>query len=323
MKRSFSILGVVVALVFGFAAADSPAQNYPNKTIKLVVAYAPGGGTDNVARILSQKLAERLGEAVTVENKPGANGIIGAEYVAKSAPDGYTLLVGSDSEMVLNVGLYDRLPYDPVKDFAPITVLSSNPLVFAVHPTFSGTSMKELIAMAKAKPGKLFYSAGATVFQVATELLKKQQGVDIVYVPFKGVGPAITAILAGEVPIATVSIGPVLAHVRAGKLRALAITSPKRSALLPDVPTMAEAGMGNFEMVPWTGLFAPAGTPGAIVDKLHSEVVTVLKQGDVVTRYAALGLSAGGMPPTETAALLKSDVIEKSKLLKELKIHSQ
>lgn len=323
MKTAIRILGIVAACGIALAAGEAAAQSYPSKPVKLVVAYAPGGGTDNVARILSPKLAERLGEAVTVENKPGANGIIGAEYVAKSAPDGYTLLVGSDSEMVLNVGLYDRLSYDPVKDFTTVTVVSSTALVFAVHPTFSGTSMKDLIASAKANPGKLFYSAGATVFQVATELLKQQQGVDIVYVPFKGVGPAITAILAGEVPIATVSIGPVLAHVRAGKLRALAITSPKRSALLPDVPTMAEAGMGNLEMVPWTGLFAPAGTPSAIVDRLRSEVVTVLKQADVLTRYAALGLSPGGMPPAETAALLKSDVAQKSKLLRELKIRAQ
>lgn len=322
MQRVIRILSIIAACAFPLAAGESMAQSYPSKPVRLVVAYVPGGGTDNVARILSHKLAERLGQPVTVENKPGANGIIGAEYVAKSAPDGYTFLVGTDSEMVLNIGLYDRLPYDSVKDFVPVTVVSSNPLVFAVHPSFSATSMKELIALAKAKPGGLFYSAGATVFQIATELLKKQQGVDIVYVPFKGTGPAITAAIAGEVPIATVSIGPVMAHLRAGKLRGLAITSPKRSILLPDIPTMAESGMGNFEMVPWTGVYAPAGTPSAIVDKLHSEIVTILKQDDVLARYAALGLSAGGMPPTETAALLKADVAKWSKAIKELKIRA-
>jgi tripartite-type tricarboxylate transporter receptor subunit TctC len=321
MKTVFRFFAAFAVLTL--AAGGSMAQSYPSKPVRLVVAYAPGGGTDNVARILSQKLAERIGQAFTVENKPGANGIIGAEYVSKAAPDGYTLLVGTDSEMVLNTGLYDRLPYDPVKDFSPITVTSSNPLVFVVHPTFQGKSMKELIAMAKAKPGGLFYSAGATVFQVATELLKKQQGVDIVYVAFKGTGPAITAALAGEVPMSTVSIGPVLSHLRAGKLRGLAITSPKRSPLLPEIPTMAEAGMGNFEVVPWTGLYAPAGTPAAIISKMHNEMVEVLKQDDVLKRYAALGLTPGGIPSAETAALLKSDVAKWSKLLKELGIRAQ
>ncbi|MBI2959237.1 MAG: tripartite tricarboxylate transporter substrate binding protein [Betaproteobacteria bacterium] len=323
MKTAFRVLSMFAAAALVLGAGGSMAQTYPNKPIRLVVAYAPGGGTDNVARILSQKLAERMGQPVTVENKPGANGIIGSEYTAKSAPDGYTLQVGTDSEMVLNVGLYERLPYDPLKDFVPVTVVSSNPLVFAVHPTFQAKSMKELIAMARTKPGGLFYSAGATVFQVATELLKKQQSVDIVYVAFKGTGPAITAALAGEVPIATVSIGPVLSHLRAGKLRGLAITSPKRSPLLPEIPTMAEAGMGNFEVVPWTGLYAPAGTPAAIVEKLNSEVAVVLKQEDVLKRYAALGLTPGGIPSAEAAALLKSDVAKWSKLLKELGIRAQ
>lgn len=321
MKTVLRILGAFAALAL--AAGGSIAQSYPSKPVRLVVAYSPGGGTDNVARILSQKLADRMGQAFTVENKPGANGIIGTEYTAKAAPDGYTLQVGTDSEMVLNVGLYESLPYDPLKDFVPVTVVSSNPLVFAVHPSFSGKSMQELISMAKAKPGSLFYSAGATVFQVATELLKKQQGVDIVYVPFKGTGPAITAAIAGEVQIATVSTGPVMSHLRAGKLRGLAVTSPKRSPLLPELPTMAEAGMGNFEVVPWTGLYAPAGTPAAIVEKLNVEVAAILKQEDVLKRYAALGLTPGGIPSAETAALLKSDVAKWTKLLKELGIRAQ
>ena len=323
MKTAFRLLGMLAAFLLTLGAGESAAQAYPGKPVRLVVGYAPGGGTDNVARILSQKLAERLGQAVTVENKPGANGIIGVEYVAKSAPDGYTLLVGANSEMALNAGLYDRLPYDPAKDFVPVTVVSSNPLVFAVHPSLPVTSMKELIALAKEKPGKLFYSAGAPVFQVATELLKKQTGVDIVYVPFKGTGPAITAAIAGEVPIATVSIGPVMQQLRAGKLRALAITSPKRSVLLPDVPTMAEAGMGNFELVPWTGLYAPAGTPAAVIERLHGEVSAILKLDDVLGRYAALGLTAGGMTSAETQALLKSDLATWTKLMRELNIRAQ
>jgi len=323
MKTVIRILGIFTACAIALAAGESMAQSYPSKPVRLVVGYAPGGGTDNVARILSQKLAERLGQAVNVENKPGANAIIGTEYVAKSTPDGYTLLVGTDSEMVLNVGLYDHLPYDPAKDFVPVTVVSSNPLVFAVHPSFPATSMKELIALAKEKPGKLFSSAAAPVFQVATELLKKQAGVDIVYVPFKGTGPAITAAIAGEVPIATVSIGPVMAQLRAGKLRALAITSSKRSVLLPGVPTMAEAGMGNFEMVPWTGLYAPAGTPAAVIERLHSEVSAILKLDDVLGRYAALGLTAGGMPSSETADLLKADLSKWTKLMREMKIRAQ
>lgn len=321
MKITFRILGLFAALIL--AQGEAAAQSYPSKPIKLVVAYAPGGGTDTLARILGPRLSERLGQPVTVENKPGANAFIGAEYAAKSAPDGHTLLVGSDSEMVFNSGLYERLPYDSEKDFVPVIRISSQPLVFSVHPSLGVNSLKELLDLARAKPGGLFYSAGAPVFQVATELLKKQTGVDMVFVPFKGTGPALNAAIAGETPVATLPQASALAQLRAGKLRALAITSLKRSALLPDVPTVAESGVPNFEVVPWTGLFAPAGTPAAIVDRLYSEMALILKRDDVQARFTSLGLNISGMPPAELAALLKADVAKWRSLLRGLNIRAE
>ena len=318
MKIAHRVLGLLAAFALALAQGEAAAQSYPSKTIKLVVAYAPGGGTDTLARILGPRLSERVGQPVTVENKPGANAFIGAEYAAKSAPDGYTLLVGSDSEMVFNAGLYERLPYDSEKDFAPIIRISSQPLVFSVHPSLGVNSLKELLDLARAKPGALFYSAGAPVFQVATELLKKQTGVDIVFVPFKGTGPALNAAIAGETPVAILPQASALAQ-----LRALAITSLKRSALLPDVPTVAESGVPNFEVVPWTGMFAPAGTPPAIIDRLYSELALILKRDDVQARFTSLGLNISGMPPAELSALLKADVAKWRGLMRGLNIRGE
>ena len=323
MNIGLKVLGLLATLGLSVACGQAAAQNYPSKPIHLVVGYPPGGGTDNIARIIGQKLGERLGQAVIVDNKPGANAIIGVEYVAKAAPDGYTLLVGADGEMVFNQGLYDRLPYDTLKDFIPVISLSSNPLVFAVHPSVPVTSIKELIALAKAKPGQLFYSSGAPPFQVAMELFKKQTGADIQFIPYKGGGPSVTAAVAGEVSMVVVAIGPVLGQLRAGKLRALAVTSPKRYSIMPEIPTMAEAGIPNFEVAPITGLFAPVGTPKPIVDKLYSELAAILKMEDVRARFASLGVDAGGLSATEFAPVLKANIDKWTKATRDAHIKAE
>jgi len=322
MKPAFRRIGLLLALALAFAADMANSQSFPNKPIRFVTGNAAGGGTDTLARMLGPKLGERLGQPVLVENRPGADGIIASEYVAKSAPDGYTLLVGADGQMVLNVGLHATLPYDPVADFAPVTRLSSTPLMIAVHPSLPANSIKELIELAKTKPGGLFYASGAPVFRVATEMFKAQTGINVVHVPYKGAAPAVAALLAGDVAMATVSIGPLLSHLRAGKLRGLAVTSSKRVELVPDLPTIAESGLPGFEVDPWTGLFAPAATPRAVIDKLSSEMNAVLNLDEVKAAMGRRGVVLGGTTPEGLAALLKSDLAKWPKALRELKIRA-
>ncbi|MBI4291561.1 MAG: tripartite tricarboxylate transporter substrate binding protein [Betaproteobacteria bacterium] len=323
MKASHKVLGLLLASVFMFACGGSAAQSYPSKPIRFIVGYPPGGGHDIVARIVSQPLAERLGQQIVVEFKPGADSIIGAEYVAKSPPDGYTLFIAGANVMLLHPGLQERLPYDPAKDFTPIIKLSSYRTVVAVHPSVQANSMKELIALAKAKPGGLFYAWGAADFNVATELFKKQADVNIVPVRYKGTNPSVLAAVAGEVPIVAVSIGPSLAQIRAGKLRALAVSGTKRSALLPDVPTMAESGLPeSFNLGFWTALLAPAGTPSAIIEKLYSELSIVLKDDRVKERFASISLEAEGMSGSEMSAALKVDIPKWTKVVKDLNIRT-
>lgn len=317
-KRVMLFLAFALAL----AGGESGAQSYPNKPIKFLVGSQAGGGTDVLARLVGQKLAEQLGQPVIVTNKPGADGIIATEWVAKSDPDGYTLLVGTDGSMVVATSLYAKQPYDPVKDFTPITLLAVSPLVFAVHPSFPPRSIDELIALAKAKPGGLFYASGAPQFYVATELFKKRAGVNMVHVPFKGSGPAINAVVSGQLPLVVTSMPSASAQLRAGGVRGLAVVGPKRYALVPDIPTMAESGLPNLELIPWTGLFAPVGTPSAIVDKLYSEVSQVLKSDSLKERFATLGYetSGTGMPPAGFGAFHKAEVAKWTKVVKDFNI---
>jgi tripartite-type tricarboxylate transporter receptor subunit TctC len=324
MKTACKMLGLFLAFAFALVCGEAAAQSYPNRPIRFVVGYPPGGGNDLLARIVSQKLAERIGQPVVVENKPGADAIIATEYMAKAAPDGYTLMVGASGAMVINPGIYDRLPYDPVKDFIPITLFASDPLMFAVHPSVPATSIQELIALARSKPGQLFYASGATPMRVATELFKKQTGVNVVHVAYKGVAPAVTAAVAGEVSLVVMSIPPALAQLRAGKLRALAVTSVKRDPLLPDTPTMLESGF-NFEGdINWVGLFAPAGTPGAIIDKLYSELSVILKSESLKERYAAIGAGTSGigLSPAEFGAFFRASLATWTKVTRDLNIRA-
>lgn len=323
MKTTCRLAGLIWAFALAFACGESLAQGYPNKPIKFVVGYAPGGGTDILARMIGQKLTEQLGRSIIVENRPGADAGIGADYVAKAAPDGYTLFVGTSAEMVFNAGLYSRLPYDPLKDFIPVIHLSMTPMIFAANHAFPATSMKEVVALARAKPGTIFYSSGTAHFRVGAELFNKQAGTKIVHVPYKGSGPAVNAAVAGEVSLVVTSVASAMAQLRAGKLRALAVTSLKRSTFLPDIPALSEAGL-DFEVgegVPsWTGLFAPAGTPEAIIDKLYGEVSIALKSDSIRERFATLGYEMSGKSPAELSAAHKAEIVKWTKVTRDLNL---
>ena len=318
--RTVLVFFCVLAMA-GNAVAQT--SDYPNKPIKIVVGYAPGGGTDVTTRIISQKLSERIGQPVIVENRPGADAIIGTEVVAKAAPDGYTLLAGASGQMVYNPGLYRRLSYNTLNDFIPITLFNKDPMVIAVNASVPANSLKELIALAKAKPGKLFYSSAASAFHVATELLKRQAGVDIVYVPYKGAAPAVQAVVAGEVSVIVMSIPPILSQLRAGKLRALAITGAKRSPYMPEIPLVSESGI-DFDGDTWAGLFAPAGTPKAVIDKLYSNLSVVLKDESIKKLFAGMAQDTEGMgmPPAQFDTFVRTELADWTKVINELNIHS-
>ena len=284
------------------------AQTYPAKPVHLVVGFPPGGANDILARLIGARLQEAWGQSVIVDNKPGANAIIGTDFVAKSAPDGYTLLVGASGAMAFNPGLYDKLPYDPQRDFAPVTMLGSFPLVLGINPSLPAQSVKELIALAKASPGKLNYGAGSTPFQLAAELFKAQAEVSIAHIPYKGSVAMVTAVVANDVQLAFMDAPPAMPQIKAGRLRALAVTSRTRASSLPDVPTMIEAGMGKYEVVLWTSLFAPAGTPKPVLDALHAQTVKALQVPQVRESMAGLGIDPVGNTPAELGAILKADL---------------
>lgn len=324
MKIARNVFRMLMAFALALACVESTAQTYPSRPIRMIVGYPPGGANDILARIIGPKLGEHLGQPVVVENKPGADAAIATEYVSKAAPDGYTLLV---SAMTFNPDMYGRLPYDPAKDFTPITMLVSDPLVFAVSPSVPATSIKELIALANAKPGSLSYASGSPPMYVAAELFKKQAGVNIVYIPYKGSGPSIMAAVAGEVPLVVVTVGPALTQLRAGKIRALAVTSAKRASPLPDVPSMSEAGL-DFQWLTWIGLFAPARLPGPVIDKLYSALSVSFKSEALQKQYAAIGYdwreaSGVGMPPAEFGTFFQASLARWTNAAKDLKGHSQ
>lgn len=301
---------VWATLALGLALAG-PAWGqpaYPSKPLRLVVGFPPGGANDIVARLLGAKLQEEWGQPVVIDNKPGANAIIATEFVAKSAPDGYTLLIGASGAMAFNPGLYAKLPYDPLRDFAPVTMLGSFPLVLAVNPAVPAKSVAELIRFARSSPAKLNYSAGSSPFQLAVELFRQQAGIAVNHVPYKGSAQAVNAVIANDVHLTIVDIPPAVGQIRGGRLRGLAVTSRARAPSLPDVPTMIEAGLADFEVVLWTSLFAPAGTPRPVVDKLRQQAARVLQLPDIREKLAALGIDPVGNTPEELAAIVKADI---------------
>jgi tripartite-type tricarboxylate transporter receptor subunit TctC len=302
--------------IAGVAAGEIAANRYPARPIRLIVPQSAGGGTDLYSRLVATALAERFGQAAIVDNRPGAGSVIGTDLAAKATPDGYTLL-GISSSFTIVPSMYRTIPFDPLRDFAAVALLSSYPHLVAVHPSVPASSIKELIALAKAKPGALNYaSAGiGTPTQLGAELFKSMAGVNIVHVPYKGGGPAVIALLGGQCHVYFGPIATVLPHAKNAKLKALAVTSAQRSTVVPDLPTVAEAGVPGFRQDAWNGLLAPARTPAAIIAKLESEVSAVLKMPAIRERLAADGVEPGGIGSGEFAAMLKSEIAKWAKVV--------
>jgi len=316
MKRAqllFSIIAAFAVPVLAFA------QGYPAKPVRVLVGFAPGGGTDVVARVISQKLSEWWGQGVVVENRAGATGTIAAELVAKSPPDGYTLILGHVNSHAIAPNLLSRLPYDPVRDFAPIAYVGYVPNVLVVHPSVPARTMKELIDLAKAKPGALNYasSGNGSTQHLAGEMFKLMARVDLVHVPYKGSGQAIGDLLAGVVAMNFDTMPPVIDHVKGGRLRALAISTPQRLAQLPEVPTFIEEGLSGFDVTNWYGFMAPRGTPREIVDKLNVDINKAMKEPDVRARLEQVGTQMRETRPDEFEAFMRAEVAKYGKLVKD------
>jgi tripartite-type tricarboxylate transporter receptor subunit TctC len=299
--------------------AHAAADVYPSKPIRFVVAFPPGGGTDIIARSIAQKLAGRLAQQVVVDNRPGAGGNIGTDIVAKSAPDGYTMLMGSAGPLAINASLFATLPFDPQRDLAPVTLAASTPNVLVVHPSLKATTVTELIAVAKANPGRInFASSGfGTPAQLAGELFNSMAGVKLVHVPYKGAAPALADLLGGQVQLMFSTMPPALPHVKDGTLRALAVTSLKRSAAAPGLPTLAEAGLPGFEANTWHGVVLPAGVQGEIVARLNREIVAILHLPDVVKRLESQGSEPVGSTPEEFADYIRSETVKWARVVRE------
>jgi len=299
------------------AVAQEP---YPSKPIRMVVGYAPGGGTDVMARLLSARMSETIGQTVIVENKPGNSGILAAGQVAKSAPDGYTLMMGVVSLNAIQPSLVADLPFDPVKDFAPVNLTASVPHFIVVHPSLPVNSVKELIAYAKANPGKISYpSAGnGTTPHIAGEMFRAMTGTDMVHVPYKSTGQSMPDLLAGRLQVGFDTLPTTATYVRQGKLRALAVTGAKRLADFPNVPTVEEAGVPGYRFSTWYGVFAPAGTPVPIVQKLHAEIAKAMQGAELRSKFAEMGVDdTVTKTPEEFAALVRSDIARFAKLVKD------
>jgi tripartite-type tricarboxylate transporter receptor subunit TctC len=312
---------LVVALAL--AATPAGAQTYPTRQITIVVPFAAGSGTDSITRIIAQYLQTALGQSVVVENKVGASGVLAATYVARAAPDGYTLLMATNSTHSANPYLFKNLAYDPVKDFAPVARLGSYVFMLVVNKDVPVKTLPELVAYAKANPGKLSYASGNTTGIVAGETFKSKAGVDILHVPYKSTPPAINDVLGGRVSMIVIDMAPGLEHVRAGNFRALAVTTKERSKLLPDLPSLAEAGIPGYDVTSYAALFAPAGTPKEIVDRLNAEVQKIIANPDAKARIAVTGFDAFSGPPETLASFIQTELVTWGKLIKDAGIEAQ
>jgi len=313
-----AILRVALLPVASFAVGACLAQDYPSKPVRIVVPFAPGGSTDVLARIVGQKLGERSGQPVIVENRAGAGGNIGAEQVAKSTPDGYTLLLGGVPHAI-SASLYSKLRYDLARDLTAIAEVASFPSAIVLHPSLPANSVKELIALARARPGRLsFGSAGnGSPNHLALELFKTMAGVDMVHVPYKGSGQLVGDLLAGQVQLASMGLPVAGPHVQSGKLRAIAVTGAARSPLLPEVPTVSEAGLPGFEVTSWYGVFGPAGLPADIVAKLNSEIGGAVTAPEVKERLAALGAEPSVKAPDQFGRYVRQEITKWAKVVKD------
>jgi tripartite-type tricarboxylate transporter receptor subunit TctC len=314
-KRLLQTIGMAIAIAC--SATPAPAQTFPVKPVRMIVPYAAGGGADIVGRLVAQRLGDGWGQTVVVDNRPGASGNIGTEIVARAPADGYTLLLVGPNHTV-NSSLYSKIAFDPVKDFAPISVVTSAPYLLLVNPSVGVNSIADLIALAKARPGKVLYaSAGnGTAGHLGMELIKTMAVIDMVHIPYKGSPPALTDLIAGQVSAAFDNVLSAAPHVKAGKLRAIAVSTAKRSTAVADVPTVAESGLPGFEVAVWQGILAPAGTPKAVVDTLYRAIVAALGRADMKERMAANGTDIIGNSPAEFAAFIKTDIVKWAKVVK-------
>ena len=315
MRFSFS---ASVFLLTGLVALPAAAQNYPSKPIRILIAQAPGSATDNVSRVLTSKLTAQMGQQFIIEARPGAGGAVGTEAAARSPADGYTLFMANNSTHGSNPAVYKKLPYDAIKDFSPIIHLVSTPYVLTAHPSLPVKTVKELVALAKKRPGDLNYgSAGnGSTHHLSGELLNMMAGIKLVHVPYKGTTPALTGLLSGEVSVMFFTVVGIEPHAKTGKARVLAVTTPKRAPLMPELPTMVEAGFPGFEVTSWFGLLARAGTPPAIISRMNAESTKALAQPDVTGALKKMGFDPVGGTPEQFATHIKAEVERFTKLVK-------
>ena len=325
MKHRAALLVVAALWAAGaMALAAAPLGGYPARPIRIVVPQSPGGTTDYTARVFAPRLSERIGQPVVVDNRAGAGSLVGTDLVAKAVPDGYTLLVAA-SALTIIPSMYRQVPFDPVKDFAPVTTLSWYPNLVVVHPAVPASTIKELIALARSRPGTLNYASGGngTGPQLCALLFASMAGISLVHVPYKGGGPATTALLGGEVQLYFAPMPSTLPFVKAGRLKALALTSRKRSPAMPDLPSVAEAGLSDYDESTWNGLFAPARTPSTVIGKLNAEVGAILKTPETRERFAAQGAEPVGTSPEELAAIVRREVLKWARVIRQAGIQPE
>ena len=317
--HSFRLPTTAAVALTSLVAVSAHGQAYPTKSIRLIVPFAPGGSTDALARTVGQKLSDILGQQIVIDNRTGANGNIGTDLVAKAPADGYTLLMAFDATMVINPAAYGKLPFDPVRDFAPITKVAALPLILVAHPGFPANNVKELIAYAKQKPGINYSSSGhASTPHLAMLMFEQRSGTKFTHIAYKGGGQAVIDVLAGQVPLLATAIPTVQAHLKAGKLKAIALTSARRHPAVPDVGTFAEAGITGFDVSAWYGLLAPAGTPRPVIAKLHAEVTRILATPEMKERFlTTIGGDPVGGTPEQFAADIKADIARWSVIVRE------
>jgi tripartite-type tricarboxylate transporter receptor subunit TctC len=309
---------VIVSVVLAAMPSLATAQAYPAKPIRWISPWPAGGANDIFSRAIGQKIGESLGQQVLVDNRPGAAGTIGSDIAAKAPADGYTLVMGSSPTHAIAPALYPALPYDPLRDFSAVTLVGSVPNVLVLHPSVPAKTVKEFIAVAKARPGKLnFASTGnGTSQHLSAELFKFMAGLDMVHIPYKGTAPALTELVAGQVDLAFENMPALIPHIQAGRLRALAVTTTKRSAVMPELPTIAEAALPGYDASVWFGVFAPAGTPRPVVERLHGEILKALQTQDLKSRMVAMGTDVSGMGPDDFSAYVRKEIPKWANLVK-------
>ena len=309
---------LIAAFALFVAAGLSHAQPYPAKPVRMILAFPPGGPTDIVARVLAQKLTEQLGQQVIVDNKPGAGGNIGAELAARAPNDGYTMFYNT-SAIVINPALYGKASYDTLKDFVPVALTAAIPMVLVVHPSLPAKNMKEFVDLVKSKPGQMSYSSSGTgtITHLASAMLTAQMGLNAVHIPYKGSAPGLVDLAAGQTQFMTDTINTAIAYIKDGRMRAIAVTSAKRSSVLPDLPTFHEAGLPGFDAAAWQGVVLPAGTPAEVVTRLNTEIIKALQDPAVRARLAAQGADVYGSTPAEYGAYIRAEMPRWAKIIKE------